>query len=570
MKQDMWELRKIQSQGITDNAQYPAGTYIVFTAAAPYIPLFEQHGKDDIALSLVRHEEAWWIVNHSDELCCAVNEQVMEPHHRMRLNDGDTIEWGLSSWCLARTNDESRPDVSFPQLVQSSESVAEYLDLDWFKQQQLNPQNPFDIIPVRETASSYTGHEADSTLHQLYQEYQQALRPSGQEKPLRAKPFPRNEDAVTQDLTSLYDKKGDTDTLQDMVAGAPGIDAILDTLDTTGEGEMHWLAMESMPDILQLLSPELGGKTAHSEILPDLTRREHRIIGIDSHYRITPTQKNGNTAHEKTDTLPATLSALIQEYSIAEGIQMAEQQVRENPAKALCRHSLFQLLCVAGDWSRALHQLQLCARMEANYTQEARLYRELVRCEMFRHTVFQGEQRPGFLLPQPVWVESLLAALACHDDTGEVDKHRNTALEAITDTGGQWNGGAFDWASDSDSRLGPVLELVTGGVYIWLPFSQIRSLESPQPTRLTDLLWKPVNITLVNGDTHGAWLFTRYSGSESASDALRLCRETAWQDGPGETTVRALGQKVWLTSHGDISLLDMAHCTFHAQENDGA
>ncbi|MDI5454419.1 impE family protein, partial [Salmonella enterica subsp. enterica serovar Cerro] len=26
----------------------------------------------------------------------------------------------------------------------------------------------------------------------------------------------------------------------------------------------------------------------------------------------------------------------------------------------------------------------------------------------------------------------------------------------------------------------------------------------------------------------------------------------------------------WLTSHGDISLLDMAHCTFHAQENDGA
>ncbi len=75
---------------------------------------------------------------------------------------------------------------------------------------------------------------------------------------------------------------------------------------------------------------------------------------------------------KKTDTLPATLSALLQEYSIAEGIQMAEQQVRENPAKALCRHSLFQLLCVAGDWSRALHQLQLCARMEANYTQEAR------------------------------------------------------------------------------------------------------------------------------------------------------------------------------------------------------
>ncbi|WP_139129882.1 TagK domain-containing protein, partial [Salmonella enterica] len=70
--------------------------------------------------------------------------------------------------------------------------------------------------------------------------------------------------------------------LQDMVAGAPGIDAILDPLAPPGGGEMPWLAVESMPDILHLLSPERGGKPAHSEILPDLPRREHRIIGIDS------------------------------------------------------------------------------------------------------------------------------------------------------------------------------------------------------------------------------------------------------------------------------------------------
>ncbi len=109
--------------------------------------------------------------------------------------------------------------------------------------------------------------------------------------------------------------------------------------------------MESMPDILQLLSPGTGRGKPHSEMLPDLlTRREHRIIGIDSHYRITPTQKNGNTAHEKLTRFLLPCRADAQEYSIAR-IQMAEQQVQENPAKALCRHSLFQLLCVAGDWS---------------------------------------------------------------------------------------------------------------------------------------------------------------------------------------------------------------------------
>lgn len=274
---------------------------------------------------------------------------------------------------------------------------------------------------------------------------------------------------------------------------------------------------------------------------------------------------------KKNDVLPVTLSALLRDHSVEDGIRQAEQQVRENPAQSVCRHGLFQLLCITGDWSRALQQLQLCARVDANYIQEARLFRELIRCEMFRHSVFQGEQRPGFILPQPVWTESLLVALACeaNGETREADRHRTTALEAITEINGQWNGGTFDWVNDSDSRTGPVLELVTGGVYIWLPFSQIRSLESHFPARLTDLLWKPVNITLVNGETHGAWLFTRYSGSENASDALRLCRETTWQDGPGETAIRAQGQKVWLSSHGDISLLDLTDCTFHEPKECG-
>ncbi|EMM4084733.1 impE family protein [Shigella flexneri] len=272
------------------------------------------------------------------------------------------------------------------------------------------------------------------------------------------------------------------------------------------------------------------------------------------------------------NVLPATLSALLRDYSVVEGIQIAEQQVRMAPALASRRHSLFQLLCVTGDWSRALQQIQLCARMDANYTREAQIYGELIRCEIYRHACFQGEQRPGFILPPPAWMEDLLAALACNarSEAQEADANRSHALEAITDTSGQWSGGAFDWVSDSDSRTGPVLEVIAGGVYIWLPFSQIRSLKSPLPARLTDLIWKPINITLNNGDTLSAWLFPRYSGSEKAADPLRLCRATVWQDGPGETLVQALGQRVWLTSHGDISLLDLSTCTFNTAEGSDA
>lgn len=63
---------------------------------------------------------------------------------------------------------------------------------------------------------------------------------------------------------------------------------------------------------------------------------------------------------------------------------------------------------------------------------------------------------------------------------------------------------------------------------------------------------------------------SRYSGSEKAADSLRLCRETVWQDGPGETLVQALGQRVWLTGHGDISLLDLSTCTFNTAEGSDA
>lgn len=86
---------------------------------------------------------------------------------------------------------------------------------------------------------------------------------------------------------------------------------------------------------------------------------------------------------------------------------------------------------------------------------------------------------------------------------------------------------------------------------------------------LIDLLWKFVNIIFVNGDMYGVWFFICYSGLESVFDVLCLCWEIVWQDGFGEIIVWVLGQKVWMISYGDISLLDMVYCIFYVQENDG-
>ncbi|MBV7407011.1 type VI secretion system-associated protein TagK [Enterobacter sp. ENT03] len=301
-----WALQKIQVQGIRDDTLCPVRTEVVFTDTAPWVPVFGPSGKETeseiVALRLIRYEEAWWIINYSDEWCCAVNEQIVEPQRRMRLNDGDIIEWGLSSWRLVRhyeINPQPRPESPRSPSSVFPEPITEFLDLDWFRQQHINPQDPFDIIPVCGTTVGNASPETDNTLVQLYQEYQQALLSPEQETRSQKDPFPLNGEATTQDLTSLYNRKSQADTLQDMVAGTLSIDDILDSLDTTGDGETAWPAADVFPDILLLLSPLRASQNTHHDILPDLTQREHRIIGIDSHYRINAAQNNGDTPHEK-------------------------------------------------------------------------------------------------------------------------------------------------------------------------------------------------------------------------------------------------------------------------------
>ena len=71
--------------------------------------------------------------------------------------------------------------------------------------------------------------------------------------------------------------------------------------------------------------------------------------------------------------LLATLSALLPGLFRGGRHSNGRAAGQDVPAQASRRHSLFQLLCVTGYWSQALQQIQLCARMDANYTREAQV-----------------------------------------------------------------------------------------------------------------------------------------------------------------------------------------------------
>lgn len=275
-----------------------------------------------------------------------------------------------------------------------------------------------------------------------------------------------------------------------------------------------------------------------------------------------------DTRAAQSDTL--TLQALLPTQSLRDIKQRATETVRKQPANARERWLLFQLLCLEGEWERALRQLQTWASLEPAGEARAQLHRGLIKSEMLRADVFAGTRTPGFIDEAPAWVDTLLRANALlgKGDLPAADALRAAALGEAPATQGEGpEMGAFAWLTESDSRLGPICEMAVAGGYRWIPFAQMKSLVLTPIATLTDLVWRPATVTLRDATVLKGYLPTRYAGSERGPDAVKLARETTWTD-VGETGVIGLGQKTWTTDHGDWGLLEISACHFqHEQEH---
>jgi type VI secretion system protein ImpE len=148
-------------------------------------------------------------------------------------------------------------------------------------------------------------------------------------------------------------------------------------------------------------------------------------------------------------------------------LQALQQEVRNKASDAKLRVFLFQLLCVLGQWPRAMTQLDVCGELDAGTLAMVSTYREAIKCEALRDAVFAGKTTPIVFGQPQAWVALLVQALQA-DARGEpalAAKLRQDALDAAPATAGSINGEAFDWIADADSRLGPVLETVINGRY---------------------------------------------------------------------------------------------------------
>jgi type VI secretion system protein ImpE len=255
----------------------------------------------------------------------------------------------------------------------------------------------------------------------------------------------------------------------------------------------------------------------------------------------------------------STAEQCLREGDPSAALARLQEDVRARPSDAKLRVFLFQLLCVTGQWERALNQLAVATELDATALAMAQAYGEAVRCEAMRREVFAGRKAPLVFGHPEQWLALLIESLlvAAQGEAERSERLRLAAFEEAPATPGTINDQPFEWIADADSRIGPVLEAVINGRYYWVPFNRLRMITVEEPADLRDVVWMPAHLQFENGGDSVALLPTRYPGSEASGDGLlQLARKTVWE----ETTPdhhRGLGQRVLTTDAADVPLMDV-------------
>jgi len=227
-----------------------------------------------------------------------------------------------------------------------------------------------------------------------------------------------------------------------------------------------------------------------------------------------------------------TAQQLLQAGKLDEAIQAVSAEVRDNPQDVKRRTFLFELLCFAGDFSRAEKHLDLAAQGSQSAEMGALLYHAALHAERTRHEMFAKKQFP---LQQKAAVLGELSIKV--------------------------NGRSFHSITDADPRIGANLEVFAAGSYMWIPFALLTSIDIDPPKRLRDLLWLPAKVRTSDKYQErelGEVLLPVLTpfASQHSDPAVRLGRATLWEeDSQGE--VLPAGQKMLLADDEEWPLLDL-------------
>jgi len=101
----------------------------------------------------------------------------------------------------------------------------------------------------------------------------------------------------------------------------------------------------------------------------------------------------------------------LKDGDVQRALKLLTEQVRSHPQDAKLRVFLFQLLCVLGQWDRALNQLNVSLELDAGTLPMVQTYREAIACETLRLQVFAGHKAPMLFGEPETWIALLIEAM---------------------------------------------------------------------------------------------------------------------------------------------------------------
>ena len=244
---------------------------------------------------------------------------------------------------------------------------------------------------------------------------------------------------------------------------------------------------------------------------------------------------------------------------LAAAIDATKQDVRKAPRDARLRTFLFQLFCVTAEWDRALTQLHVVRDLDPKADAMVTTYQAAIRCEILREKVFAGRRSPTVFGDPGDWVPLLIEAtkLLAAGEHARAAELRDAAFDLAPETAAMVDDTRAEWLADADPRLGPVIEAIIEGRYMWIPYDRVKVLRIDPPADLRDQVWMPAHFTWTNEGETVALIPTRYPGSAASADPLiQLSRKTDWIE-LDEAWSLPIGQRMLTTDQGETALMDL-------------
>src|SRR5690349_15174652 len=141
-------------------------------------------------------------------------------------------------------------------------------------------------------------------------------------------------------------------------------------------------------------------------------------------------------------TLSAAAEQHLKSGDPAAALARLQEDVRAKPSDPKLRVFLFQLLCVLGQWERALNQLKVASELDPLALTMAQMYGDAVRCEAVRNEVFEGRKSPMVLGQPDQWLALLIESRlrAGLGEAAQSEDLRQRAFEDAPASAGEMDG----------------------------------------------------------------------------------------------------------------------------------